>query len=65
MTEDREKRGVMGRPHQAPETLRRNRVVTMVTDSELEKLSAVAATENKSLSGVVRDILSKSLEEQK
>ena len=51
----------MGRPPCPPEIVRRNRVVTMVTDAELRKLSKVANDENRSLSAVVHEILSRHL----
>jgi hypothetical protein len=60
-SQGRKKRKRMGRPLAAQETARRNRVVTMVTDSELEKLSMLADQEDKSLSAVVHQILSKRL----
>ena len=56
-----EKRKRMGRPLTAQETVRRNRVVTMVTDSELEKLTMLADQKSKSLSAVVHQILSRRL----
>ncbi len=51
----------MGRPPGAPETLRRNRVVTMVTDAELGELSKLAQDKNRSLSAIVHEILSRHL----
>lgn len=50
-----------GRPPGSVERLRRNRVVTMVTDSELNQLNVLAKTENKSLSSIVYEILSRLL----
>lgn len=47
----------MGRPPGSSESLRRNRVVTMVTDSELERLGAIAEAENESLSATVHRLL--------
>lgn len=47
----------MGRPPGSAESLRRNRVVTMVTDSELKRLSAIAEAENESLSATVHKLL--------
>jgi len=52
----------MGRPPQPTKTARRNRVVTLVTDAELKKLSALADDENRSLSAVVHQILAKHLQ---
>ena len=46
------------------ETVRRNRVVTMVTDGEFERLSALAQSEGRSVSAVVHEILSKHLAPQ-
>ena len=60
-TQGGEKRKRMGRPLTAQETVRRNRVVTMVTDSELEKLTMLADQKSKSLSAVVHQILSRRL----
>lgn len=48
----------MGRPPSAPETVRRNRVATLVTDAELEKLVEVAKTSEESLSAFVHRIVS-------
>ena len=47
----------MGRPAKPEEDARRNRVVTLVTDAELEKLKTIAEAENRSLSAVVHQIL--------
>ena len=55
----------LGRPSGAIEILRRNRVVTMVTDSELEQLTVLAESENESLSATVHRILSRHLKRQK
>jgi len=50
-----------GRPPSSPDTVRRNRVVTMVTDAELAKLKSLVEAEGKSLSFVVHDVLSRYL----
>ena len=55
--QDKSQRRRMGRPAQPAETARRNRVVTLVTDAELEKLTSIAEAENRSLSSVVHQIL--------
>ena len=47
-----------GRPARAPETVRSNRVVTFVTDAELEQLEDIAWREERSLSAVVYRVLS-------
>ena len=52
----------MGRPPGSTESLRRNRVVTMVTDSELKRLSAIAEAEDESLSATVHKLLARSLD---
>ena len=57
--EDRSTKPQVGRPRCPAETARRNRVVTMVTDAELEKLKTVADTERQSVSALVHEILSK------
>jgi hypothetical protein len=51
----------MGRPPSSLDTVRRNRVVTMVTDAELAKLKSLVEAEGKSLSFVVHDVLSRYL----
>jgi hypothetical protein len=48
----------MGRPRLNPETVRCNRIVTFVTNSELAKLEHKANQERVSLSAVVHQILS-------
>jgi hypothetical protein len=55
----------MGRPPAAPEIVRRNRVVTMVTDGELRTLSKLAHENNRSLSAIVHQILSQHLNSQR
>lgn len=52
----------MGRPPGSAESLRRNRVVTMVTDSELKRLSDIAEAENESLSATVHELLARFLD---
>jgi hypothetical protein len=52
----------MGRPPGSTESLRRNRVVTLVTDSELKRLIAIAEGENKSLSATVHKLLARSID---
>lgn len=46
-----------GRPPLPPERVRRNRVVTMVTDSEFQQLQSRAEEGNKSVSSFVHSIL--------
>ena len=53
----------MGRPPLPAETARRNRLVTFVTDSELELLRRHADTEGVTLSAMMHRILKHSLEE--
>jgi len=48
----------MGRPRENPESVRSNRVVTFVTNSELADLERVADEKRMSLSAVVHQILS-------
>ena len=52
------KRHRMGRPRENPESLRSNRVVTFVTNSELANLERIADEKRMSLSAVVHQILS-------
>lgn len=47
-----------GRPRQPPQSARSNRIVTFVTDSELENLHQIAHEEDRSLSSVVHQIVS-------
>jgi len=51
----------LGRPRHPSGVAHRNRVVTMVTDAELEKLATVANREGKSLSALVHQIVSQFL----
>jgi len=53
----------MGRPRLNPETVRSNRIVTFVTNSELAKLERKADQERVSLSSAVHQILSEFLRE--
>ena len=62
--QDTSQRRRMGRPARPAETARRNRVVTLVTDAELEKLTSIVEAENRSLSAVVHQILKKHLSRQ-
>jgi hypothetical protein len=48
----------MGRPRENPESVRSNRVVTFVTNSELANLERIADEKRMSLSAVVHQILS-------
>ena len=56
MTNRSGQRAARGRPAGGGET-RRNRVVTLVTDSELQNLHLCADKEHKSISGFVHEIL--------
>ncbi len=51
----------LGRPPGAPESIRRNRVVTLMTDAEFEKLTRIADEEEKSVSAMVHQIISRYL----
>ena len=51
----------LGRPPGAPESIRRNRVVTLLTDAEFEKLVRFADEEEKSVSAFVHQIISRYL----
>jgi hypothetical protein len=53
----------MGRPRLNPKTVRSNRVVTFVTNSELADLERIADEKRMSLSAVVHQILSEFLRE--
>ena len=50
-----------GRPPRAPESIRRNRVVTLMTDAEFEKLTKVAEEKEESVSALVHQIVSRYL----
>jgi hypothetical protein len=47
----------LGRPPGDPESKRHNRVVTLMTDAESEKLTQIAELEDKSVSALVHDVL--------
>ena len=47
----------LGRPPGDPESIRRKRVVTLVTDAEFEKLARIADEDEKSLPAMVRQIV--------
>jgi len=59
----RKERKQMGRPRLNPETVRSNRIVTFVTNSELAKLERTADQESVSHSAIVHQILSEFLRE--
>ncbi len=59
----RKERKQMGRPRLNPETVRSNRIVTFVTNSELAKLERIVDQESVSHSSAVHQILSKFLRE--
>ena len=50
-----------GRPPSTPEKTRRNRVVTLMTDAEFENLTKVADQDEKSVSAMVHEIVSRYL----
>ena len=54
----RKERKQMGRPRLNPETVRSNRIVTFVTNSEMAKLERKADQESVSFSLAVHQILS-------
>jgi hypothetical protein len=51
----------LGRPPGAPESLRHKRVVTLMTNAEFEKLTKIADKEEKSVSALVHQIISRYL----
>jgi hypothetical protein len=51
----------LGRPPGAPESIRNKRVVTLMTDAEFEKLIKIADEEEKSVSALVHQIVSRYL----
>lgn len=53
----------MGRPPQDPAKARSNRVVTFVTDAEMEKINRLADEQGKALSAVVYELLATILNE--
>ena len=59
------KRRRRGRPPQPPETVRRNRVTTFLTDDEFEKLERVAAETEKSLSAALYQLVTRALKRLK
>ena len=65
MEETRKKKRRMGRPKTAAATARRNRVVTLVTDDEIEALRATADSTGQSVSALVHQIVSRFLKRKK
>jgi hypothetical protein len=59
----RKERKQMGRPRLNPDTVRSNRIVTFVTNSEMANLERKADQERVSLSSAVHQILSEFLRE--
>lgn len=55
----------MGRPRTPTDVARRNRVVTLVTDSEFEQLKTVAADTGRSVSAVVHQVISRFLQRRR
>lgn len=55
----------LGRPPAAPESIRRKRVVTLVTNDEFEKLTKIAEKEGKSVSALTHEILVRFLRRRK
>ncbi len=55
----------LGRPPGAPESIRRKRVVTLITDSEFEKLTKIAEKEGKSVSALTHEVLLRFLRRRK
>ena len=51
----------LGRPPRAPESIRRRRVVTLMTDAEFEKLARLADEEEESVSAFVHQIITRYL----
>ena len=51
----------LGRPPGPPETVRRNRVVTLLTDTEFKELTQIADEEEESVSALVHQIISRYL----
>ena len=65
-TEDGLKGGrKLGRPPGDPESSRRKRVVTLMTDAESEKLAQIAEMEGKSVSALVHEVLSRFIRRRK
>lgn len=57
------RRPALGRPPKPPEAVRSNRVVTFVTNAEMEELEQLADEQGSALSAVVYKLLAKSLSE--
>ena len=55
----------LGRPPGTPESVRRNRVVTLMTDAESEKLTKIADKEGKSVSALVHEVLLRFIDRRK
>ncbi len=55
----------MGRPAAPPQTLRRNRVVVMMTDTEVEKLHRLAANKEIAVGTAAYEILARALKRRK
>ncbi len=55
----------MGRPPQPPETIRRNRVATFLTDAEYAKLEEIADERDVPLSQVLYEFVSRALRRRK
>ncbi len=55
----------MGRPPAPPETVRRNRVATFLTDAEFVKLERIADQKDLPLSAAVYEILAPALKRRK
>lgn len=51
----------LGRPPGTPESIRHKRVVTLMTDAEFEKLAKIADENEKSVSAMVHQIISRYL----
>ena len=51
----------LGRPPGSPESIRRRRVVTLMTDAEFEELARLADEEGKSVSAFVHQIITRYL----
>ena len=54
-----------GRPPGAPESIRNKRVVTLLTDSEFEKLTNLAAENGQSVSALVHELIAKHLKRRR
>ena len=55
----------LGRPPGTPESVRRIRVVTLMTDAESEKLTKIAGKQGKSVSALVHEVLFRFIQRQK